>query len=196
MYDKIVKEVQVYVTKLFEKNSNRTLVFHNLNHTQYVVDKTKEISDHSHLNERQKAVLLIAAWFHDTGYLFPDYDEHEQRSVRIMREFMININNDSKLTNEIEQCILATRMPRNPNNLLEEIICDADTYHFGTEDFLNTNKRFMEETKLNSVSFDKQLFDKQTINMLEDHKYYTAYCKNLLSEGRVNNIQFMKSSID
>ncbi len=55
MYDKIVKEVKVYVTKLFEKNSNRTLVFHNLNHTQYVVDKTKEISDHSHLNERQKA---------------------------------------------------------------------------------------------------------------------------------------------
>ena len=26
-------------------------------------------------------------------------------------------------------------MPRNPNNILEEIICDADLYHLGTNDF-------------------------------------------------------------
>ncbi|OQP60198.1 hypothetical protein A3860_34540 [Niastella vici] len=109
--------------------------------------------------------IFIAAWFHDTGYLFAGRYEHEQKGVEIMRELLIKLTRDSELIDEIEDCIMATKMPRNPKNILEEIICDADTYHLGTEHFIITTKQFMEETKLSSVSFDKELFDKQTLNM-------------------------------
>ena len=48
---------------------------------------------------------------------------------------------------------MATKFPRDPKNLLEQIICDADTYHLGTEEFEEMNKRMLEETKLKKGSF-------------------------------------------
>ena len=53
-----------------------------------------------------------------------------------------------KLIDAIASCIMATKLPRNPKNLLEEIICDADTYHLGTKDFKKTNKQAFEECSL------------------------------------------------
>ena len=35
-----------------------------------------------------------------------------------------------------------------PTNLLQQIICDADTYNLGTKEFKATNKRVFKEIKL------------------------------------------------
>lgn len=195
MCDRIMKEVQNYVTQLFKESSNKFLVYHVLAHTQCVVNRAIEISGNYNLSERQLAVIPAAAWFHDTGYLFGGPYDHEKRSAEIMRDFMTKLSDDSGLINEIEYCILATKWPTHPQNLLEQIICDADTYHFGTELFFITNNQFMEEVKLNSVSFDLELFGQQTLNMLESHQYYTTYCKKLLTKGKETNIQKLNLSL-
>ncbi len=36
---------------------------------------------------------------------------------------------------KVVSLINATRMPRNPKNILEEIICDADLHHLGTNNY-------------------------------------------------------------
>ncbi len=48
----------------------------------------------------------------------------------------------------VEGCIMATKFPRNPTSLFQEIFCDADTYHLGTKEFKENNKRALEEYKL------------------------------------------------
>jgi len=194
MCDRIMKEVENYVTQLFKESSNKFLVFHVFAHTQCVVNRAIEISGNYNLSERQWAVIRAAAWFHDTGYLFGGFYDHEKRSAEIMRDFMTKLSDDSGFISEIEHCILATKWLTHPQNLLEQIICDADTYHFGTELFFITNNLFMEEVKLNSVSFDLELFDQQTLNMLESHQYYTTYCKELLTKGKETNIQKLNLS--
>ena len=77
---------------------------------------------------------------------------------------MSDYDNDKELIHTIENCILATKMPRNPRNLVEEIICDADTYHFGTKEFKDTNKRMREEYALRQEKISKEDWDEDTQN--------------------------------
>ena len=70
MDNNLYKKIEHYVTGLYETLQDDTLAFHNLKHTESVVDRTKEIAGHYHVNEKEMLILYTAAWFHDTGYLF------------------------------------------------------------------------------------------------------------------------------
>lgn len=192
MNHNIYKRIEEHVKSLFAEKFNPSLVFHNLSHTETVVARTKEIAGHYNLSEKELLILFTAAWFHDTGHLVTEPVGHEEKSVEIMKSFMMANMMDEGLINEVEQCILATRMPRNPVNLLQEIICDADTYHFGTKAFKLTNRAAMQEVKLRTGKADKFDFDKKTIEMLQTHQFYTSYCKDLLSRDKQKNIKKQK----
>jgi predicted metal-dependent HD superfamily phosphohydrolase len=191
----IYKKVEDFVTGLFEKQANSKLLFHNLKHTETVVQRTKEIAAHYNLNEKEMLVLYVAAWFHDVGHLFtPGLKNHEDKSVDVMKKFMSDYD-DKELTAEIEGCILSTKMPRNPLTLTQQIICDADTYHFGTKDFKNTNKLMREEYNLREEKISKEDWNEGTLEMLNTHQFYTAYCKDVLDENKKNNIKMIKKKL-
>ena len=192
----IYKKVENYVTGLYDSSRDDTLAFHSLQHTQTVVARTKEIAGHYDLSEKEMIILFISAWFHDTGHLFTDPARHEEMSVEIMRKFMQPETDDSELLNEIEKTILSTKPPRNPTTLLQQIICDADTYHLGTKDFKASNKAAMDEHKLKTGKLDKTEFDRDTISMLQSHQYYTKYCRELLSKRKIQNMKKLKHKLD
>ena len=195
MDNNLYKKIEHYVTGLYETLEDDSLVFHNLKHTQNVVDRTKEIAGHYHVNEKEMLILYTAAWFHDTGYLFTEPAKHEEMSADVMRKFMLDHTNDTELIGEIEKCIMATKSPRNPANLLQQIICDADTYNLGTKEFKDTNKRVQEETKIKTGTIDKLEFSKNTVKMLEQHQFYTTYCKDLLTPTKEMNMKKLKNKI-
>ena len=196
MDNNLYKKIENYVTGLYETLQDDTLVFHNLKHTQSVVDRTKEIAGHYHVNEKEMLILYTAAWFHDTGYLFTEPAKHEVMSADVMKKFISDHTNDTELINEIDQCIMATKSPRNPTNLLQQIICDADTYNLGTKEFKDTNKRVLKELRLKNGDTDKLEFSKDTINMLEGHQFYTTYCKELLSATKELNMKKLKNKVE
>lgn len=195
MDNNLYKKIENYVTGLFQSLHDETLAFHNLKHTQNVVDRTKEIAGHYHVNEKEMLILYTAAWFHDTGYLFTEPARHEAMSAEVMRKFMLDHTNDTELINEIEKCIMATKSPRNPADLLQQIVCDADTYNLGTKEFKATNKLVLKENKLKIGNIDKAEFIKNTIKMLEQHQYYTTYCKDLLSVTKELNMKKLKKKL-
>ena len=195
MDNNLYKKIENYVTGLYETLQDDTLLFHNLKHTQSVVERTKEIAGHYHVNEKEMLILYTASWFHDTGYLFTEPAKHEAMSADVMKKFMADHTNDTELINEILQCIMATKSPRDPKNLLQQIICDADTYNLGTKEFKDTNKRVLKELKLKNGDIDKTEFIKNTIKMLEEHQFYTTYCKDLLSITKELNMKKLKNKI-
>ena len=192
-HNKLYKKIEEYVTGLFEQMHTPALVFHNLEHTQNVVKHTKEIAGHYKVTEGEMLILFAAAWFHDTGHLFTEPAKHEEMGCEIMKKFMKDYVDDETIIKQIEQCIMATKIPRNPKNLLEEIICDADTYHLGTKDFKENNKRAQEEIKLRKGELDPIKFNEETIRMLEGHKFYTDYCKNLLDKRKKKNLKKLQN---
>ncbi|RYD59415.1 MAG: HD domain-containing protein [Sphingobacteriales bacterium] len=188
----IYKKAADYVTVLFNEYPNPNLLFHNIDHTRNVVGRAQEIASHYKLSEQDMQVLYVAAWFHDTGHLFSELHKHEEKSVEIMRKFMQNETQDEDLIEKVAECIHVTRMPHEPKNLLQEIMCDADTYHFGTKEFRKTNKAIKKEYELrnyNTLTFE---WEKHTLELLETHQYFTSYCKSLLEEGKEENIKRVK----
>src|SRR5687768_650222 len=128
----IYKKAESFVKDFFQQYSNKSLLFHNLEHTQSVVERTKEIAAQYVLTEDEQFILYIAAWFHDTGHLLVEPVKHEMKSVELTKAFVTKYITDEEVIRQISDCILATRMPRNPQNELQKILCDADTYHLGT----------------------------------------------------------------
>jgi predicted metal-dependent HD superfamily phosphohydrolase len=194
-YNTIYRKVEAHVTGLFEKNGNEKLVYHNLQHTLKVVSRAKEIAGHYNLVESDMLVLYVAAWFHDTGYLFTEPILHEAKSAELMREFMKNFSEDESLLKNIEDTIMATKSPIQPANLLQQILVDADTYNFGTKEFNITNKQVYKEYVLRCGFISKKTWDEQTIKLLENHHFFTGYCKDLLMEKKKKNIKKVKKEL-
>jgi predicted metal-dependent HD superfamily phosphohydrolase len=192
----LYKKTEQYVTDLFTKNQNGNLVYHNLEHTKQVVERTKEIAGHYYLNEQDMLAVYIAAWFHDTGYLFTEPAHHEEKSVELMHAFMKANTTDVTLATKVEDYILATRLPHTHESLPEQIICDADSYHFGLKKFKESNIAVWEESKRNGAIFTAREWCMKTLEMLSAHVYYTKYCKDLLRDGKQKNMKKLKNYAD
>lgn len=196
-YTSLYKKTEVHVTDMFHKLQPAHLVLHNLEHTETVVKKVNEIAGHYNLSEEDMMVVFVAAWFHDTGYLLDKPENHEFKSVEIMKEFMLEHKIGEGIIDKVEKCILATRSPRHPQDLNSEIVCDADTYQFGSKkEFKKTNKlAFEEAAHFSEFKLTKHDFDEKTVSLLTEHKYYTTYCKEILNDVKKDNIKKVKKEM-
>jgi len=194
MTKNIYKQVEDHVSKLFEANKKPKLIFHSLEHTREIVKRTEEIAAHYKLGEKEMMAVYIAAWFHDTGHLFTTPENHEEKSVELMRSFMEGSLPDQELIETIKGCIMATKRSIQPTTLLQQIVCDADTYHLGTKDFKKTNKQVRKEMTMDD-GMSRNDWDIKTLEFLEKHQYYTSYCIELLNKGKQENIERLKQKI-
>ena len=145
-YSKLSDDIKNYVRSVFTDNANSRHEYHNFSHTSGVVAAVNEISTHYKLNERDLFIVNTAAWFHDIGY-FTVIENHEEKSAAIAEQFLKEKGLNEETVTAIRNCILATRIPQRPNNLLEQIICDADLFHLGTDEFIKHNKEVRKESE-------------------------------------------------
>ncbi len=193
MTKELVSKIAAYVSKCFASDAPAYLKYHNLEHTKDVVGHCQEIATYYEVNIEDSLVLLSAAWFHDIGYLYTTPANHEEKSVEIMRSFLNKESSTDDLT-EIEKMILATKQSIHPNSLSAAILCDADTYHFGTKKFFITDDAVRRETELREGrKFDD--WREQTIQLLKGHQFYTSYCQERLNEGKWQNISILESQV-
>ena len=185
--DQLLEEIENYIRILFREHCDESFFFHNLSHTQKVVSRTIEIAEQIKLSPDDTFKAMAAAWFHDAGYLFVHPSLHEEKSTEVMLEFMAGKSDDSVLA-EIAGCIMATKYPTNPESLLQQIICDADTYHFGTNEFIESNEKVFLEFRMKIPGLDRERFNEGTVSMLLHHQFYTEYCTTLLDAGKQRNI--------
>ena len=172
-YNSIYTKTENFVRSLFDKYGSDDLLFHNLKHTEKVVERAREIAANYDLSPEQQCILYVAAWFHDTGHLFVDPAMHEVKSAELMKNYCIQLGMPADFIKQAEDCIMATKLPRDPKNLLQEIICDADTYHLGTKEFKSTNKQIKKEYTLRKVKSPNTNWNVNALEFLEGHKFYT-----------------------
>lgn len=192
----ILRQAEEYVASLYESDRRHHLVYHTLDHTRQVVDHANEIAAHYELPDKDVTILNIAAWFHDTGHLSGGPVDHEERSVELMRTWISSRDMYASLADDIASTILATRMDTQPSNMLESIIKDADTYHFGTKEFKELDKLMRKEMKLRELNTILMDWEKNTLAMLEQHEFYTEYCKKNLEQRKLKNITQLRRQVE
>lgn len=186
-------EIEKIVEELFLVNDKPYLLYHNINHTRNVVKRAQEIAGVYSVNEEELFVLQAAAWFHDTGHLFSNMAQHEEMSEQIMRIYLGDKLEEQTLNN-IANCIMVTNMTVKPVSLIEMIICDADTYHFGTTEFHQTDPVVWQEMEKRLGKTIERKAEK-SLHLLQIHTFYTHYCETLLHKGKQENIEWLKQKI-
>jgi len=194
-YNALLIDTESHVRELFKQHNNSNLVFHDLDHTIKVVDRVHEIAAHYQLPDKELLELSIAAWFHDTGHLITDPPDHEEKSVELMLAFMKTKTGDEALIKNIANLIRITKFPPSPQSLPEMIICDADTYHFGLPDFKQTNKAMKKELILRNMNTMVLDWEKNSLELLKKHQFFTSYCIGLLQHGKEKNIRRLTKKI-
>ncbi|WP_156307399.1 Pycsar system effector family protein [Sphingobacterium endophyticum] len=188
-YDLLIPKILDYLTKLVSEE-RADYCFHNSHHTQDVVDAAQEMSDHYSLNSEEKFIVVAAAYFHDTGYLSGGAKDHEIRSAEIAEQFLKEEKVHALVIEKVKSCILATKMPQSPRNLLESILCDADLFHLGTSDFEERNKLMQQEAEhVKGVKIDKSTWRRRTIELMQQHAFHTDYAQEKLNQGKANNLE-------
>jgi len=189
-YQLLIKRVKDYIDQFYANHTNPKIVYHNSEHTKAVVNAATQISNHYQLSDHDFFVTVTAAYFHDLGYYVAEAKGHESRSAELAQEFLTQLEVDEATINQVKGCILATKIPQQPQNLLEQIVCDADLFHFGTDEFGERNKLMRKETEITKdITIDKNDWRKSTITFLESHHFNTDYAKLLLDKTKSENLE-------
>jgi predicted metal-dependent HD superfamily phosphohydrolase len=184
-------EIAEFVVHSFESPEAPVYPYHNLAHTRSVVTHSEEMAKHYRLGTLDRFTVTTAAWFHDIGHLTGRMQDHEERGAQVMEKYLAT--RDPGLAPPIRGCILATKMPSHPASLLQQIICDADTYHLGTDLFRQTDPLVRKEMTLRFGSISDQSWRQKTIAFMRQHVFFTDYCQALLNKKKQENIAWLEA---
>ncbi|HMQ59565.1 MAG TPA: DUF5706 domain-containing protein [Flavilitoribacter sp.] len=187
--DQLLQAVEAYVVSFFDKQISGEYVYHDLTHTRYVLDSAIKISDGYELTEKEREVIQIACWFHDIGY-DKGPDGHENRSAEYAVEFLKKYDLPEAELAEITGCIMATQLPQKPNGLLEEIVCDADLSHLGSEWYWDRCGKLRQELSLTrkKIMSEQEWVDFE-LNFIANHQYHTGVARELFGKRKEKHVQ-------
>ncbi len=191
-YKALEEHIEQYVKSYIQQHANQKLIYHNLSHAESVVKAAKKIADYYKLTEKERFIIISAAWLHDIGYHI-DPRMHEKVAADEAEALLKSLEVPAEIITQVQQCIMATRMPQEPRNLLEQIICDADLFHLGTDAFWENNKLIRKECEsILNHKILKEDWRRTALLLLSQHQYHTQFCKDLLEKGKQKNIEKLK----
>ncbi|GAB4021818.1 Pycsar system effector family protein [Spirosoma koreense] len=191
--DALLTQIKSYVVRQFTEHPRPELVYHTLAHTEDVVQAAGKIAHHYELPDNQRLVVLAAAWFHDLGYLSGSGQDHEEKSAEIAASFLQSQSVSADQIRQVQACIRATKLPQHPTNLLEEIMCDADLWHLGSDTFREQTKLLRkEQEQLTGREISGAQWRQGNISFLSTHRYFTPYAQKHLDKGREANLEQLR----
>ncbi|SIT14185.1 Predicted metal-dependent phosphohydrolase, HD superfamily [Chryseobacterium ureilyticum] len=192
----ILDKAKNYVETLFKDKLSSVYFYHNFIHTAYTVNKAEEIMKNTPVSEEDQEKVLVALWFHDTGYI-ECAQNHEERSVEIMKGFLQQENYPESYVADIEKLILATKITYEPQNLLEKIVKDADFSHFAGHDYNDISDCLRKEWELTNVKcFSNDEWNAGNLDMLKNkHHFYTDYAKENWEPLKKKNIKKIEKKL-
>lgn len=190
----MIRKTKEYVGAFISAHFSEKICYHNIDHTLDVVEASELIGNASNMSEKDLELVLIAAWFHDTGYYLGN-ENHEDNSALIAGEYLSSKGLSKTDIETVKNCILATKIPQQPKNLLEKVLCDADLYHLATDHFFEKSELLRQEM----MEEDQQMSLKSWLNMSSDfiqcHQYHTSYAKKYLCPKKASNLKLLEKKI-
>lgn len=185
-YNKIKKFVFSEIKKL-----PKAFCYHNLKHTKDVIRNVEKIARSEKVPKQKIILLKTAALFHDTGFL-KDPKNHEEASVKFMREILRKHGYSEKGINEIAKIIMATKMPQRPKTKYEKIICDADLDNFGKRNFFIVTERVRKELENRGNKIPNKKWYEDTLKLMESHDYFTKSARKKNNKTKAKNTEKLK----
>lgn len=190
--DSNVSKAERYVKQLLQDHLTPDHSYHNLPHTQAVVDAARLLSARHELPEAECEIIELAAWFHDTGFT-TTYEEHEEASADIAEAFLKQEEYPLEGIAEIRRLILATKAGHQPIDQLEMILRDADLSNIGRADYLALLSGLRHEWEVFREEAHKdRAWYKLNYQFLSEHQYFTEVAQEIYGTQHQQNVKTLK----
>ncbi len=193
----LIEQSEDFVGNLLKDKLSNLYSYHNFNHTFTVVTAVKELCKKEDVESDDKEALLVAAWFHDTGYI-QGYEDHEAKSVKIAVDFLKEKEKSDKFIELVSSLILATAKDYHPKTHLEKIIKDADYAHLMGTEYVTTIELLRLELKNTGiVNFSNAEWTKENLDfLLNKHRFYTDYALKKWQPLKEKNLILIQKKIN
>jgi len=193
----IAQKAENFVFQLFKDSLSSDYIYHNFNHTLRVINSVKILIENENVSPEDAELLLIASWFHDSGYI-EGGENHEKRSGTIAESFLKDNNFPEEKIEKVKMLILATEMTREPETHLEKIMRDADCSHFGDVNYFNYCDLLKDEWKATiGKEFTKLEWAETNLNFISKiHRFYTNYAQKQWQPQKDANISIIQEKIN
>lgn len=179
------------VFELLTEKLSPSHLYHSIDHTKDVIESAERIGTSEKVSEKEMLLLKTAALFHDTGFT-EQYEHNEPIGCRIAQERLPAFGYDAEAIARICDIVMATDLRNGANDLLHEIIRDADLDYLGRDDFFRISGNLRKELQAHGTSFtDKDWYIYQ-VKFMEDHFYNTLSSKADRQTGKQKNLDQLK----
>ncbi len=184
-------DLQEIILDRLEKELPEYLYYHNVKHTIDVINQAELIGYGEGVDDEAILLLRTAALFHDAGHII-GYNNHEYYGCQLANEYLPKFGYKQKEIEKIEDLIMATKIPPDPQNLLEKIMCDADLDYLGRSDFIPVSNTLYKELKAQNKIDDWNKWNKLQLHFISNHQYFTETAMNLREVHKQKQIDRIK----
>lgn len=185
---------QFILAKLREELSDQ-LHYHGVHHTLDVLQMASDICESEGIGGRNLMLVKTAALFHDSGFVKNKHAGHEAEGCLMVREYLPNFGYTAADIDTICGMIMATKIPQSPQNILEEILCDADLDYLGREDFFSIGNTLFEELQAYHILNDEQAWNRLQVNFLTAHKFHTITNRTVREPVKLRYLEDLKDLV-
>nr|WP_199163018.1 Pycsar system effector family protein [Elizabethkingia sp. ASV34] len=191
----LVQKAGFFIENLFKDKLSPAFLYHNYKHTQEVVANAEILANADNLNEEEKEILLVACWFHDSGYT-EDIMLHEEKSCEIAAEFLKAEGVNEDFIRRVKELIMSTKVCCKPDNRIENIIRDADSSHLGSEDYFTYSDNLRKEWEQTlGKNFSKKKWNLDNLRFFRFHQFNTNYAKQNWNPIKEKNLQKIENML-
>jgi len=187
-------DIQEMILDKLETELPGYLHYHNVKHTVDVVTQVELIGWGEGCTDEEILLLKTAALFHDAGHTI-GYDDHEFHGTVLARNMLPEYNYSQEQINRICDIIMATKLPPQPADLLESIICDSDLDYLGRSDFIPVSNTLYEELKAQNRIGTLNDWNKMQVKFISGHQYFTETARSLREVNKQLQIERIQSLI-
>ena len=189
------ERVYAFVMEKLERELPDDLTYHHTGHTRSVIADAEHLGIAEHLSEEDLILLKTAALFHDAGYL-EQYSGHEERSSQLAAKILPDFGYNQNQIASVCRMIAVTRLPSTPSDLMDQIICDADLYYLGTEEYTALSDKLFPEMKKYGILKTRTEWLLKQVEFLSAHKFHTGTAIREREVQKQKNLKQLKAKLE
>lgn len=178
-------EVYTFLIHKLETGLPAYLTYHNVGHTKNVIETVEVLAASEKIDGEELVLLRTAALFHDSGFL-QHHEDHEELSCKLARKYLPDYDYTNGQIERICTMIMATKLPQTPADKLSELLCDADLYYIGGNQYHSKANRLFEEYRKFGAVKSTTEWDVRQLEFLSGHHYFTATAKRECDAAKKN----------
>jgi len=179
---------QAYAVERLQNELPGFIKYHTLYHTQSdVVPAVERLAVMEKIDDESLLLLRTAAFFHDIGFVV-QCKHHEDASIQIAAEALPLFRYTRRQIEVVQSLISTTRIPQNPQNLLDKIMADGDLDVLGRADFMVRSAALRAEILALGVEMTDVDWYTSQLRFLTSHRYFTQSARSLRNATKQKNI--------